>query len=266
MTEPGTEIKTGVFVLIGVAIIMLTIFILGSDQGLLKSYKQFHVKFPSTQGLAEGSVVSLSGMSIGNVDRIEFEGSVSSSETATETRALIAHINIESKYVELITQGSRASIRTQGALGDRYIFINPGAKTASPLPVGSLIQTEKSSDFLEVMAEQAGDLSSFTDLAKNLSLLVHSLNEEQRSALLVNNVSSASHNLSQLLADPNFKGTFLHFKNIMKKIDNNEGTLGALVNDPALYEKLVNLLGEEPRNKYLKPLIREAIRQNEKKD
>lgn len=78
------------------------------------------------------------------------------------------------------------------------------------------------------------------------------------------NIVSASQNIGALAKDPNISASFKHLKNVLYKIDSSEGTLGLLINDATLHDRLVGLLGDAPRNKYLKPLLREAIKQNEK--
>ena len=50
---------------------------------------------------------------------------------------------------------------------------------------------------------------------------------------------------------------------ILKKVDTGSGSLGALINDPALHNRLKALLGGSPRNRHLKTLIRETIQKSE---
>ena len=50
----------------------------------------------------------------------------------------------------------------------------------------------------------------------------------------------------------------------MAALDNGQGTLGALINDPSLHNRISAFMGEAPRNRFLKPLIRESIQTNEK--
>jgi phospholipid/cholesterol/gamma-HCH transport system substrate-binding protein len=46
---------------------------------------------------------------------------------------------------------------------------------------------------------------------------------------------------------------------VLNKIDNGNGSLGALINDPTLHNRLTKFLGGEPRQQYLKSLIRKSI-------
>jgi len=56
-----------------------------------------------------------------------------------------------------------------------------------------------------------------------------------------------------------------HMKSILAKIDNGEGTVGALINDPSLYDDVKNLLGGANRNKVLKYFIKKSVETSREK-
>jgi phospholipid/cholesterol/gamma-HCH transport system substrate-binding protein len=255
MTEPIPRTKVGLFVLMGVAILIISILIFGGDRAFLKSYVTYKVKFPSTQGLDSGSVVSLAGKEVGNVKNIEFD---------SDTQ-LVAVLNIDKDFQLLVKSDAVASIRTQGALGDKYIYISPGSTSGSTLPAGEVIRSETAPDIMEILSGKGPDMTTVVGILKELNQLLHNLNSDGKSALLMENLVVASHDVSKLMNEPNLKESLSHLRNILKKIDKGEGTLGQLINDQTLHERLVGLLGETPRNKYLKPLLREAIKENEQK-
>ncbi len=51
---------------------------------------------------------------------------------------------------------------------------------------------------------------------------------------------------------------------ILKKIDSGEGTLGALVNDPTLYEDLKTLMGGAKRSRVIKAVVDLSIKKGKK--
>lgn len=53
-------------------------------------------------------------------------------------------------------------------------------------------------------------------------------------------------------------------RRVMERIDRGEGTVGALVNDPGVYDDLRALLGGAKRNRVLRGVIRHTIEKNEK--
>jgi phospholipid/cholesterol/gamma-HCH transport system substrate-binding protein len=253
MSEQTSYLKTGISVSFGVALLLASILFFGGDRTFFTSYNTYKIKFDSTQGLNIGSVVSLSGMEVGNITKINFNSE----------NSLIVDIKIDKKYGDVVTTMTRASIRTQGALGDKYIYLEPGAKGGTVLqPTGEILVDHKP-DLIDMISGKGDEFSSFQEILAELSVLLKNLNANNNSAQLMKNAVLSSEAMSKLLADPNIKTSFAHLKNILKKIDNGQGTMGQLVNDPSLHEHLVRLLGESPRNSYLKPLLREAIKQNE---
>ena len=50
---------------------------------------------------------------------------------------------------------------------------------------------------------------------------------------------------------------------IMEKVNNGTGTIGALVNDPGLYDDLKSLVGGAQRNRLLRNLVRQTIKEGE---
>src|SRR4051794_41035870 len=67
------EIKVGLFVTIGLGLIMLAILILGSSQNLLGSKNHYTAHFPSVEGLISGAKVVLGGVQMGTVDSVAFD-------------------------------------------------------------------------------------------------------------------------------------------------------------------------------------------------
>ena len=67
------QMKVGAFLIMGLAILMGSIFMLGSNKSLFQDVVEVHSFFDSVQGLNVGAVVSLSGLKVGNIDRIMFD-------------------------------------------------------------------------------------------------------------------------------------------------------------------------------------------------
>src|SRR6185312_4186033 len=106
-TTINHEIKVGIFAVVGLVLFCLSIILLGGDKFFLTSVVHLKVRMPQVQGLGKGSVVSLVGVPIGNVEKIAFvEGSSDVEITIT----------VEKSVQKRITEGSLASVKTQGAL------------------------------------------------------------------------------------------------------------------------------------------------------
>ena len=255
------EIKVGIFALVGLVLFCLSIILLGGDKWLLTRTYPLKIRLTQVQGLGRGSVVTLAGVSVGNIDDIRF---IESSNDVEVT------VTIESAVQKRVTEGSKASIKTQGALGDKFVFIEPGPPENKPIPAGGVIELDHTPDLFDVIATKGGEFGQIVEVIKEARLLLQSLNGEGRTTKIMGNLADGSRELKPMLADMRETLKIIRtdavapLSSILRKIDNGQGTLGALINDPSLHNRISAFMGEAPRNRFLKPLIRESIQTNEK--
>ncbi|MBT4763317.1 MAG: MCE family protein [Bdellovibrionaceae bacterium] len=265
METAKNEVKVGLFVLAGIIILSISVLLLGGDQVFFKNYISLNVKFKETQGLAKGSVVSLSGIVIGNVKRIHFDHSSDSPEISVE-------IAIEEAYVPLIKADSVASIKTKGALGDKYIFLSTGSTDALPIQENQTIKVSQEGDLLDIISNSGSEVKNVFEIISEIKFLMQSINENNNPKEIMSNIKETTHHLNATVIETKKFVKYLNsntktikkLDSILDKIDNGQGTLGALVNDPVIHRKLVKLLGGNPNTKFLKPLIRKTIESHDK--
>lgn len=256
------QIQVGIFVVVGVLVMAISIIMLGDDQVSFSGTYELRVQLKQVQGLNKGSMASLAGMRVGNVERIEF---------APDAQELVAVLSIDRSFQKRITEGSTAAIKTLGALGDRYVYIAPGPLDAAPLSDGAMIPSDSGEDLFDVLSKRGPELTNIVEVINEMNVLLRNINQDNRSRQLMDNLIGASAQLKALATDAResmdkekLKDAINRMSNIMTKIDRGEGTLGALINDPTLHQKISNLFGDSSRRQFLKPLIRESIREDER--
>lgn len=266
-TNRSQQIQAGLFLAVGLIAALASILILGSDTALLKSYVTIYSRLAQVQGLNNGSVVSLAGMSIGNVKEMKF---------ADGENALVVALRIEKDFLDRIPNDSMVEVRTQGALGDKYIYIIPGNLKSPRIQAGGELQPNSSPDLMGVLSERGGEAGKIFDIMTELHKLLLSMNGEGRLERILNNVqestleikgmSKETRELIQQLKGENpekLKESMKHLSSILAKVDKGEGTLGALINDPSLHQQLKALIGESPRRQYMQSVIRSTIEKSE---
>lgn len=244
----NTQLKVGLFTLVGLVILVGSILLLGGGQFLFRDTYTLKVHFDQVQGLSRGSVVSLTGIPVGNVDSISF---------IPNSDYLEVSLSIDESFKSRITQGSEASVKTQGALGDKYIYITPGKADSRPLQEGGLLRAGETTDFIDQIASESEKLSGVGDVIEELNILLRNLNHNDNSKKIVRNLSDGSEAIEQFFTKAEGE-TLMRLNSILRKIDNGEGTLGELINDPSIHQKIMSFLGESKRNQFLSPLIEEV--------
>ncbi len=265
METSRDEFKVGLFVSLGVLVLATMTFMLGGDKILFHKYYYLKASFYNVDGLVKGSIVSVSGVTVGNIEDIVF---------STNNQKLDIILRIDEQFHKRITRTSVAKIKTQGALGDKFIFIAPGSPGQPALKNGESIATEEHGDFLGTLADHAEGVNSVFGIIKELEKLLQNVNGDERSLTLMKNLNTSAEHMSELLQSTQkvvaeFNGEISknkslsrslgHMSNILEKIDKGRGTLGSLVNDPTVYHRLQELLGGSGKNSYLKAMIRKTI-------
>lgn len=269
--EPNakTQIKVGIFLAIGLAVAMFSIFMIGGTGSMFSRQMRLHAHFDQVQGLATGSVVSLAGLTVGNIEEIKFLPS---------TSKLDVIMTIDAHFASRMTEGSMVEIRTQGALGDKFIYIVPSDPNRPPLADGAILPPAPASDLFGVFAERGKETEKIFDIIHELHIMTKSINNEGRLEKTMTNLALASDNLrsasdqaklfsSELQAketSAQIRQSAQSLQRILKKIDQGEGTLGALINDSSLHDQLQGLLGSSPRKKQMRSLIRTSIQSNDR--
>ncbi|WP_413585410.1 MlaD family protein [Bdellovibrio sp. HCB274] len=264
----STQVKVGIFLAIGIVIILGSIFFIGGEKSIFKSYVNLHAHFDQVQGLAEGSVVSLSGVTIGNVQKINF---------LSEKNALDVVMRVDKDFTSRIREGSQVEIRTQGALGDKFVFIIPGDPRNPEIKDGDILEVAKPTDLIGVISERGGEAGKLFDVINEMYKITKSMNDGNRLGKIMENFESTSKNLSKVSGEASnmmtklnegnsgekLKNTINRLDAIVAKVDRGEGTLGALINDPSIHNQLKALLGGTQRKNNVKNLLRTSIEKEE---
>ena len=151
MDESRTfELKVGVFILIGVAILFIIVFSIG-DINLSKTGYRVKVLFNFASGIGPSAPVRLAGVGVGQIQGIHIIHDPKDDKTKAE---LTAWINDGTK----IEEDAVVTINTLGLLGETYLEIIPGTPgTPAVKPNGILIGKDPVS--MEKITENLAALS-----------------------------------------------------------------------------------------------------------
>ncbi len=156
MNSKKIEVTVGTFVLIGIlAITYLAVKIGGAS--LHAEERIILARFTNIGGLNEGSNVMSAGVKIGKIGKIRLDA---------ENLVAIVEIKLNPKQSfygdskELrIYDDARASIKTNGLIGDKFIDLDPGSSEIELAPNEIIVDTESALDIESLISKFAfGDL------------------------------------------------------------------------------------------------------------
>ncbi|MDE2028656.1 MAG: MCE family protein [Candidatus Omnitrophica bacterium] len=116
--ENAKRLGAALFFIAGLALIAVSVFVIGIDRGLTQPKFQVIVLFNQVGGLVEGSPIRISGVNVGVVGAVDFLSQ------PVEGRSLKVRMDIYKKYELQFRKCSRVSIRTEGVLGQKLIEIS----------------------------------------------------------------------------------------------------------------------------------------------
>ena len=148
--DKGTQIKVGLFILIGLLTVGMMVIYFGRLGEGFSSYYNVKVEFTNASGLLRGSEILLAGAKVG---RITNEPVI-----LPDMRGVYVDVRILDQVK--IPVGSKFSIGSSGLLGDKYIEISLDGAGAEKgfIKAGDVLKGSESSGGIAGMAEGAGAL------------------------------------------------------------------------------------------------------------
>jgi phospholipid/cholesterol/gamma-HCH transport system substrate-binding protein len=119
-TTSSQKIKIGLFVLIGLVIVFLGIFLIGSQKSMFSSTFSVYGVFKNVNGLMVGNNVRFAGINVGVVEGINI---VSDS-------AVRVDLTLNNNVKKFIKKDAKVSIGSDGLMGDKLVVISPGGSTS----------------------------------------------------------------------------------------------------------------------------------------
>lgn len=252
--ERALEVKVGIFLLVGFLILLylsLRVSKLERIQG-----EHYFALFPTVSGLTKGAPVEVAGVVVGRVEEIKLEGKMA------KVRFVL------SKGVVLF-EDAKATLRTHGALGDKFIEIDPGTSQKEPLKPGEVILStyvtpdldqlflslQKTAQGFADMGEALRDLMGEKETREAVKELVMNLRDSSREFKgflvknrtrldnTISNLESFSKSLNPLLDKASsgldkMQSTLSSLEEVSQNVKEGKGTLGKLMSDETLYNDL----------------------------
>jgi phospholipid/cholesterol/gamma-HCH transport system substrate-binding protein len=261
-----TELRVGIFVLVGLFVLAAGIFYVTGGGGFLSPKYRLRTFLPEVSGLSTGAPVRLDGVDIGNVESIRIS-EAPGGKAPTNGRNIEVVMRIDKRYQRYILTDSSASLVTEGLLGNRYANVTRGV-TGVPIQDNGEVQGTEEKAIKEVVERSADVLTNLQALSQNVEDLIVGvrkgegtlgklLTDEQvyrhlnsllaKSDTMVSNIQAGQGTLGKVIVNDemyNKLNTGLDSVNVMlADIRAQKGTIGKLLYDPSLYDEAKQAIG-----------------------
>lgn len=262
MSNTLANAKLGIFIFLGSVILVIFIFLLGNKDQMFASTFTLKAYFNNTEGLRNGASVRFGGIDVGAVKSIKI---VRDTSIAVEVT-----MRVKDEVKKYIKKDSRASIETEGLVGNKVIMITPGSENADEIKDNGRILSKEPLSFADIIEETQGIMAYTKDMTKNLAEIVYKvnqgdgtigkiINDNQLYTAATNLTNTADKNLNSIADD--MRGVIALFddlgkgvedvvanvNNIVTRIDSvlqgvseGKGLLGSLVSDKGKEGKTLN--------------------------
>ncbi|CAA0129881.1 Uncharacterised protein [Mycolicibacterium vanbaalenii] len=132
----GALVSFGIFAVVCLAATFAVMMVFASLR--FHSEVRYRAEFTNVTGLEEGDFVRIAGVEVGKVK------SISVTPEAT------AMVEFSTDQSVVLTEGTRAGIRWENLLGDRYMSLGEGAGGLAKLSVGEMIPTDRTEPSLDL--------------------------------------------------------------------------------------------------------------------
>ncbi len=168
--ENGFLWKLGMFVAIGLLLLVSTIYFIGKRQNMFGSTFHLKAKFTTVSGLKLGNNVRFSGINVGTVNNIEI---------LSDTSVLV-EVVIKKEVQKFIKTNALASIGSDGLMGDKVLMVSPGIYDDSiiytPIKDSAFIATKSAVEMDDIMYSVKNSVDNVDIITSELAEFTYKLN------------------------------------------------------------------------------------------
>src|ERR1700756_2964214 len=166
-TTSSQKIKIGVFALVGLAVLIGAMYLIGQKKNLFSSTFKVYGKFKNVNGLVIGNNVRFAGINVGVVDDIAI----------VNDSTVKVSLTLNNTVRKFIKRDSKMSIGSDGLMGDKLVIIAPGGLTSNEgVKEGDELNAINPMDIDKVMNKLTRIADNAGDLIQNLSEITAKVN------------------------------------------------------------------------------------------
>ena len=221
-----SQLKVGSIVLDSCLLLTALLFLMTSAAGIGFFQKRIviHSFFDNASGVKPGAPVSLEGVTIGEVSKVEI-----SPDPVHKHSPVEVVMKVSPRFRGSLHMDSVASLQTTGVLGDTVVDISSKNATGPVVENGGELPTRDVPSIADVVA-------SSQDTIKNINSIMPKLNE------IATSLDSNKGSAGKLINDPDLYnravGTINQFQTLVNNLNKGRGSAGKFLTDDSVFNNL----------------------------
>ncbi|QEK52414.1 MCE family protein [Pedobacter aquae] len=239
ITDRKRGVTVGIFIFLGLAIFLIGILTLGGQKKTFVKSFTVNVVFDDIQGLKVGNNVWFSGVKVGTIKKIQFYG----------TSQVQVFLSIEEVAHQYIHKDAKASINSDGLIGNKIIVIDGGSPSFPFVEDGDRLQVNKTLSTDDMMKTLQTNNKNLVDITSDFKILARNLVEGKGAAgalladeQIAKDFKAMVANLETTAASTNKMAKELN--SFTAKMNTKGGLADKLFTDTAVFAKLQSSVNE----------------------
>ncbi|KAF2515639.1 MlaD family protein [Flavobacterium foetidum] len=190
--QSGYTWKLGMFVTIGLLLFIMAVYFIGKQQNLFGSTFHITSQFKNVSGLEVGNNVRFSGINVGTVEEIKL----------INDSSVVVVLVMKEDVRKFIKTDARASIGSDGLMGDKVLTISPGLKSQKIIEDNGQLASIDGIEMADLMKSVKKSVDNVGVISEELAIFSHSMNNGNgalarlvRDDKMANSVSNTLSNL-----------------------------------------------------------------------
>ena len=237
--EVINNIRLGLFVIVGTALLIIVLYFIGSNSNLFSKTFKLYATFENVNGLKKGNNVRYAGIDVGTIKNIQI----------VNDTTIKVEMSVEADLKKVIRKNSTASIGTDGLMGNKLINIKPGTPDMGLVEDGAELESMGSLNTDEMLRTLDKTNKNILVISANLREISQNLTDSRGTLYTVlmdttiarglkhtlGNIDVVSNNILQISADLN---------DVVSEAKNGNGLVGTLVKDTVMAINLSKAINE----------------------
>jgi phospholipid/cholesterol/gamma-HCH transport system substrate-binding protein len=190
-TNAGLKWKLGIFIIVGLAILVSGLYYIGKQKNLFVSVFPLKAVFNNVSGLKVGNNIRFGGIAVGTVDGIQL---------LTDTSVMV-NMNIKSEVRKFIKRDAVANIGTDGLMGDRVVLISPGTSNQEPVKNNEVLAARAPVEADQILAGLKTSADNAANITQQLSEVAYKVNHGRGIIARLLGDSSLGNNLNSTMVN-----------------------------------------------------------------